>query len=66
MAHETFHYQSLADVRSTSDALGTSLPLSEDLSALFAPLTIGGHTANNRIAFQPMAQTAPLTARPGN
>ena len=41
MAHEAFHYQSLADVRSTSDALGTSLPLSEDLSALFAPLTIG-------------------------
>lgn len=57
MAHETFHYQSLADVRSTSDALGTSLPLSEDLSALFAPLTIGGHTANNRIAFQPMEGT---------
>ena len=57
MAHEAFHYQSLADVRSTSDALGTSLPLSEDLSALFAPLTIGGHTANNRIAFQPMEGT---------
>ena len=37
MAHEAFHYQSLADVRSTSDALGTSLPLSEDLSALFPP-----------------------------
>lgn len=57
MAHETFHYQTLSEVRAAAEALGTPLPLSEDISALFAPLSVGGHTVNNRIAFQPMEGT---------
>lgn len=57
MKHEKFHYHSLDEVRQTADALGAFLPMSEDLTPLFQPLTLGGLTAANRIAFQPMEGT---------
>lgn len=71
MRHETFHYASLEDVRATADALQAFLPLSEDLSPLYQPMKLAGHTVNNHIAFQPMEGTdgteagapGPLTIR---
>lgn len=57
MKHERFHYHSLDEVRQTADELGAFLPLAEDLSPLFQPLNLGGLTAANRIAFQPMEGT---------
>lgn len=71
MSHETFHYQSLEEVRDTVRKLGAFVPLSEDLTPLYAPLPLGGKSAVNRIAFQPMEGTdgtdegapGPLTVR---
>lgn len=57
MAHETFHYRSWEDIEATASAQGVGLPRSEDLSALRSPLQIGAHTAQNRIALQPMEGT---------
>ena len=57
MSHETFHYASLDDVRQTAERLHAFLPIQEDLSPLYAPLTLAGKTVNNRIAFQPMEGT---------
>lgn len=57
MNHETFHYASLDDVRQTAERLHAFLPIQEDLSPLYAPLTLVGKTVNNRIAFQPMEGT---------
>ncbi|MDO5377513.1 MAG: flavin oxidoreductase/NADH oxidase [Clostridia bacterium] len=57
MLHETFHYDTLSDVRETAEKLGAFLPLSLNTKALFAPLALGAHTAPNRIAFQPMEGT---------
>jgi len=71
MHHETFHYGDLADVRATAEALHAFLPLSEDLSPLYQPMSLAGHIVNNHIAFQPMEGTdgteagapGPLTIR---
>ena len=49
-----FQYPHLEDVRRAAAALGVTIPLEEDLSALAQPLTIGAHTAANRLAIQPM------------
>lgn len=57
VSHETFHYASLDDVRQTAERLHAFLPIQEDLSPLYAPLTLAGKTVNNRIAFQPMEGT---------
>lgn len=57
MKHEKFHYQSLQDVAKAAEECGAFLPLNEDISPLFQPLTIGRHTAANRIALQPMEGT---------
>ena len=57
VSHETFHYDSLDDVRQTAERLYAFLPIQEDLSPLYAPLTLAGKTVNNRIAFQPMEGT---------
>ena len=54
MSHEVFHYQDLAAVQETAEKLGAFVPMSEDLSPLYAPLQIGGSTIHNRVAFQPM------------
>ena len=57
VSHETFHYASLDDVRQTAERLHAFLPIQEDLSPLYVPLTLAGKTVNNRIAFQPMEGT---------
>lgn len=57
MPHETFHYQTLHDVQEKVKELDALLPLSEDLSSLYAPLNLNERTAENRIAFQPMEGT---------
>ena len=57
MPHETFHYRSWTDIENTADALGISLPRSENTDVLKAPLKIGAFTAHNRIALQPMEGT---------
>ena len=57
VSHETFHYASLDDVRQTAERLHAFLPIQQDLSPLYAPLTLAGKTVNNRIAFQPMEGT---------
>jgi len=54
MMHEKFHYHSIGEVEQTAAELGAFLPMQEDLSPLFQPLTLGRHTAANRIALQPM------------
>lgn len=71
MPHESFHYRTLGEVREQAQALSAFVPLSEDLSALYAPLSLGVKSADNRIAFQPMEGTdgtqdgapGPLTVR---
>ncbi len=57
MSHEAFHYASLEAVRQTAEKLHAFLPLEENLSVLYEPLTLAGKTAENRIAFQPMEGT---------
>ena len=57
MAHEVFHYKSWADIEDTAHRQGITLPYSENLSILRAPLQIGAYTMHNRIALQPMEGT---------
>ena len=57
MPHETFHYKSWADIDATARREGVSIPHSDDLLPLKAPLTIGACAAANRIALQPMEGT---------
>ncbi|MCR4885088.1 MAG: flavin oxidoreductase/NADH oxidase [Clostridiales bacterium] len=57
MQHATFHYPTIGVLKQEAEKLHAFLPLSSDMSALFHPLTLGTHTANNRIAFQPMEGT---------
>lgn len=49
-----FHYQQMEDIEQEAAALGVSIPLERELSGLAQPLTIGAHTAPNRLAIQPM------------
>ena len=46
--------QSKPEFLSQCNAAGVSLPYADDLSPLASPLTLGGKTAPNRIAYQPM------------
>lgn len=57
MKHEAFHYPTLKDVQAESKKLNAFIPLAEDVSALFTPLSLSGKQAANRIAFQPMEGT---------
>lgn len=57
MLHETFHYPTLDSLRAAAAEVRADLPLSEDVSPLFRPLTLGVKAAPNRIAFQPMEGT---------
>lgn len=57
MLHETFHYPTLDSLRAAAAEVKADLPLQEDVSPLFRPLTLGAKTAPNRIAFQPMEGT---------
>lgn len=57
MLHETFHYPTLDSLRAAAAEVRADLPLSEDVSPLFQPLTLGTKAAPNRIAFQPMEGT---------
>ncbi len=57
MKHETFHYSTWQEVLSACTDFDAFLPYSENTEALFKPLSIGAHTSQNRIAFQPMEGT---------
>ena len=58
MHHTTFHYPTVQALAETAKSAGAFLPLSDDLSPLFRPLTLkSGHTAANRLAFEPMEGT---------
>lgn len=64
--HERFHYNSMADVESRAQALSAFVPMSDHTEVLYRPLSIGGKTVNNRIAFQPMEGTdGTATGEPG-
>ncbi|MCX8156770.1 MAG: FAD-dependent oxidoreductase [Verrucomicrobiae bacterium] len=54
--HEIFHYHSLNELRERIAALGLgpTLELSEDVSALFTPLEVGGLRLANRFVVLPM------------
>lgn len=54
MQHVKFHYPDLAALRSELSMLGVTLPLSEDVSVLRAPVRAGELTCPNRLAIQPM------------
>ncbi|MBQ3668234.1 MAG: flavin oxidoreductase/NADH oxidase, partial [Clostridia bacterium] len=57
MKHETFKYKSLDELRLKAEELNAFLPLESDLTPMFRPLDMGGHTLNNRFALQPMEGT---------
>lgn len=54
MQHHTFHYKTRDDLQRELEALGVSLPLSDNLQVLREPLQIEGRTLANRLAVQPM------------
>lgn len=49
-----FKYKTSDDLRSDAAALGQTIELSEDLSPLFRPISVGGRTVGNRLCVQPM------------
>ena len=49
-----FTCKTLDELRAQAEGCGVKLPLTEDLSSLAAPMTVGKHTLANRIAIQPM------------
>ena len=52
--HQPFRFRTVAALRAAADSLGLDLPVAEDCGLLLRPLTVGRHTAPNRIAVQPM------------
>jgi len=52
--HKRFHIKTLDQLRAEVSQKCLSIPVSEDLSVLGEPLSIGSHTAPNRFAVQPM------------
>ncbi len=54
MHFERFTYTDAQQIKQKADTLGVWLPLRSDISALLAPVQIGGRTIPNRIAVQPM------------
>ena len=66
MAHTKFHYPTLEDLKTEAEGLNAFLPLAEKTDCLFTPLSLGGRTVENRIAFQPMEGTdGTSTGAPG-
>ena len=58
MPHERFHYDTLEEVRSTAEKLNAYLPLQQEISPLFEPVTLNnGVRVANRFVFQPMEGT---------
>jgi NADPH-dependent glutamate synthase beta subunit-like oxidoreductase/2,4-dienoyl-CoA reductase-like NADH-dependent reductase (Old Yellow Enzyme family) len=53
-AHETFHFQTLAEVRERIAELGLDLPVSDDLTPLLEPVQVGPFRLANRLIVQPM------------
>jgi 2,4-dienoyl-CoA reductase-like NADH-dependent reductase (Old Yellow Enzyme family) len=49
-----FKYKSPEEMVADAASLGLELSLSNDFSVLFQPISIGPHTAGNRLAIQPM------------
>jgi NADPH2 dehydrogenase len=49
-----FKYKSTADLQADATELGGHLPVSDDLSLLFAPIRIGNLSLANRLCIQPM------------
>ncbi len=49
-----FKFKSLAELADEARQLGDDLPLTEDLSPLFQPITIAGQAVGNRLVVQPM------------
>lgn len=54
VAHERFHYKSLAEVQARADALGLHLPFARNTRVLAAPLKAGETTFVNRLGIAPM------------
>ena len=54
MKHEPFHYQTVAALTETAEAVHAFLPLSDDLGPLFTPLQLDRWQAANRFAIEPM------------
>jgi len=52
--HERFRCDSLASLERAIDERGLELPLAADLSVLGEPVAVGGKSAPNRLAVQPM------------
>ncbi len=52
--HTAFHYDTWEDVTREAESLGAFMPYENDTRVLFDKLQFGGHTSDNRIAFQPM------------
>lgn len=54
MTHRRFDYKTEADLKADLYEFGLELPLSNDVSCLAEPITIGKGTAPNRLVIQPM------------
>ena len=54
MAHETFHYKTLDDLKKRASELGLDIPFARDTGALTQPMTIYGRTFANRLGIAPM------------
>ncbi len=54
MAHEKFHYKSLADVQAKAEELGVLLPFASDTHILAEPLKVGNLVFPNRLGIAPM------------
>jgi len=52
--HEKFQFANIEALRAKIDELACDIPLSEDISALRAPVRVGSKTAPNRVAVLPM------------
>ena len=51
---DSFHYNTLEELKQAAASVGEDLPLSENISLLNQPLQIWQHTLPNRLAIQPM------------
>jgi 2,4-dienoyl-CoA reductase-like NADH-dependent reductase (Old Yellow Enzyme family) len=54
VAHEPFHFKSRAALEQKIADLGLDMPLSDDVSILFSPLSVASRTLPNRLAVLPL------------
>lgn len=54
MAHEKYHYKTMADVLAKAEELGVSLPFAASTDILKTPLTVGNIVFPNRLGIAPM------------